>query len=293
MTFRGAPRFAFRRMAIFAIAAITLISIPLLSALGRQSARLAVPVFEVVSIKPYVSDGKPRMVPNGWTPFLPGGKFTSPSVSLRGLIASAYGISRPDVRVVGLPTWAEASLFSVEAVPGDDFRKIPQEQQRARVQLMLQAMLAARFQLKVHVEDRQVDVYELYLAPGGLKQMTTSEEGVARPGLNAGLNAAMGDSGGRLIGNGASMQRIGEGLGIFLKRLVVDRTGMSGYYNFDIRWAALETPGGAPPSSGLGPDGISMLISELREQLGLRVVSAKGSERFWVVDRAEKPTDVQ
>jgi len=249
------------------------------------------PVFEAVSIKPYVSDGKPRLVPNGWAPFLPGGKFTNPSTNLLGLIANAYDISRADVRVVGLPDWAQTSRFSVEAIPGDDFTNVPPEQQRTHVRLMLQSMLADRFQLKIHVEDRQVDVYELHLATGGLKHMTPSEEGVARPGLNAGLNAAMGDSGGRMIGNGASMQKIGEGLGLFLRRLVVDKTGVSGYYNFDIHWTALETPGAGPPSPSLGADGISMLISELREQLGLRVVSGKGSERFWVVDHAEKPTE--
>jgi uncharacterized protein (TIGR03435 family) len=178
----------------------------------------------------------------------------------------------------------------VEATPGDVLANVQPERQHAQVQLMLQAMLADRFQLRVHVEERQVDVYELHLAPGGLKQMTPSDEGVARPGLNPGLNAAVGDNSGRMIGNGASMQRIGAGLSVFLGRLVMDKTGVSGYYNFDIHWTALETPDG-PPSSGLGPAGIALLISELREQLGLRLVSAKSAQPFWVVDRAEKPSN--
>jgi len=256
------------------------------TALAGQKAS---PVFEVVSIKPRISDGKLIVVPNGWTPFLPGGRYRDPSVNLMMLITYAYGVSRPEIRIEGLPAWAASSFYSVEAVPGDEFREVPAQQQHSQVQLMLQAMLADRFQLKLHVEDRQVDVYELHVAPGGLKKMTPSEEGIAKPGLNPGLNAAMGDSGGRMIANGASMRNVADSMGIFLKRLVVDKTGVDGFYNFDIRWTALKTPGSPPPAGGLGADGISMVISELRDQLGLRVVSAKGLEHFWIVDHAEKP----
>ena len=245
--------------------------------------------FEAVSIKPFVSTGTPLMFPNAWTPFLPGGKFTHPVVSLKGLIASAYSVRHPDMQIVGLPPWGLTSLFSVEATPGEALKDISPELQHAQVLLMLQMMLADRFSLKIHVEERPADVYELRLA-GVLKGMTQTTEGVAKPGLNPGLNAAIGDSSGRMIGNGTTLQGVADGLVTFVGRPVVDKTGVSGYYNFDIRWTAERAPG-APTATGLGVEGITLLMAEMRDQLGLRLVSAKGTQPIWVVDQAEKLND--
>jgi uncharacterized protein (TIGR03435 family) len=155
--------------------------------------------------------------------------------------------------------------------------------------LMLQSMLADRFSLKVHVEERPADIYELRL-DGVLKGMTPTTEGVAKPGLNPGLSTAIGDSAGRMIGNGTTLQGIADGLAIFLGRPVVDKTGVSGYYKFDIHWIA-ERASGAPTAPGLGAEGIALLMTELRDQLGLRLVSAKGTQQVWVVDQVEKPGD--
>jgi uncharacterized protein (TIGR03435 family) len=246
------------------------------------------PRFEVVSVKPVVPGGAPMMFPNGWTPFLPGGKFTHPLVSLRGLIASAYSV-QPGMQIVGLPPWALTSLFSVEATPGDALKDISPAQQHTKVLLMLQTMLADRFALKVHMEERPADIYELRLA-GVLKGMTQTTEGVAKPGLNPGLNAAIGDSTGRMIGNGTTLQGVADGLVMFVGRPVVDKTGVSGYYNFDIHWTAERAPG-APAAPGLGVEGITLLMTELRDQLGLRLASARGTQQIWVIDQAEKPND--
>jgi uncharacterized protein (TIGR03435 family) len=245
--------------------------------------------FEAVSIKPFVSTGTPLMFPNGWTPFLPGGKFTHPVVSLKGLIAYAYSVRHPDMQIVGLPPWAQTSLFSVEATPGEALKDISPERQRGQMLLMLQTMLSDRFSLKIHVEERPADIYELRLA-GGLKGMTQTTEGVAKPGLNPGLNAAIGDSSGQMIGNGATLQGVADGLMTFVGRPVVDKTGVSGYYNFDIHWTTERAPG-APTVPGLGAEGITLLMTELRDQLGLRLVSAKGTQQIWVVDQAEKLSD--
>ena len=115
--------------------------------------------------------------------------------------------------------------------------------------------------------------------------MKAAPEGVAKPGLNPGLNAAMGDNDGRMIGNGTTMEGIAAGLTVFLGRPVIDKTGVSGYYDFDIRWVN-DSPS---PSTGLGQVGLSLLITNLRDQLGLRLASEKGPQKFWVVDHVEKP----
>jgi uncharacterized protein (TIGR03435 family) len=255
---------------------------------SRQQSAAAVS-FEAVSIKPFVPTGSPIMFPNGWTPFLPGGRFTYPVVSLTRLIELAYTVPHLDTQIVGLPPWAPTSLFSVEATPGDALKDIPPEREHAQVVLMLQTMLADRFSLKIHVEERPADIYELRLA-GTLKGMTQTTEGVAKPGLNPGLNAAISDSGGRMIGNGTTLQGLASWLTIFVGRPVVDKTGVSGYYNFNIHWTAERAPG-APATPGLGAEGVTLLMTELRDQLGLRLVSAKGTQQIWVVDHAEKPKD--
>ena len=257
-------------------------------AMQAQKPSADAPRFEAVSIKPVVPGGPPIMFPNDWTPFLPGGKFTHPVESLRELIAFAYSV-RPGMQIVGLPPWAQTSLFSVEATPGDALKDISPEQQHAKVLLMLQTMLADRFSLKVHMEERPADVYELRVA-GALKGMTQTTEGVAKPGLNPGLNAAIGDSSGRMIGNRTTLQGVADGLVTFVGRPVVDKTGVSGFYNFNIHWTAERAPG-APAAPGLGVEGITLLMTELRDQLGLRLVSAKGAQQIWVVDQAEKPND--
>jgi uncharacterized protein (TIGR03435 family) len=257
----------------------------LLQTSTAMQAPSAAPKFEVVSIKPFVRTGTPIMFPNGWTPFLPGGKFVTPVTTLRQLIGSAYSIPHTDLQIDGLPPWERTDLFSVEATPGDALTDVPREQQRAQVLLMLQSMLADYFRLKIHVEERPADIYELRLTGREPKGMKAAAEGVAKPGLEPGLNAAMGDNNGRMIGNGTAMKGIANGLTVFFGRPVIDKTGVSGYYDFDIHWVN-DSPA---PSSGLGQVGLSLLITNLRDQLGLRLVSARGPQKFWVVDHVEKP----
>jgi uncharacterized protein (TIGR03435 family) len=140
------------------------------------------------------------MFPSDWTPFLPGGKYRHPAVSLESLIAVAYSIPHADRQIVGLPSWTQDSPYTIEAVAGEDFAQVPLERQHAQVLLMLQALLADRFHLQFHTEERPTETYELRLAPGGLKNMTPGTP-VARAGVYPGvLNATIADSGGRMIG---------------------------------------------------------------------------------------------
>jgi len=78
---------------------------------------------------------------------------------------------------------------------------------------------------------------------------------------------------------------------LFLKQEVVDQTGLTGYYDFDLRWEAPRVEGAPPPSSRLGDDGIAMFLSTLREELGLRFSKGKAPARSWVVDAVEPPTE--
>src|SRR6202041_1434604 len=107
--------------------------------------------------------GTPVMFPNGWTPFLPGGKFITPVTTLGELVATAYHIPQSYLHLDGLPPWDRTDPFRIEATAGDELAGIAAEQQHAQVLLMLQSMLADYFHLQLHVEDRTTDIYELRL----------------------------------------------------------------------------------------------------------------------------------
>ncbi|HEY2014026.1 MAG TPA: TIGR03435 family protein, partial [Bryobacteraceae bacterium] len=105
------------------------------------------------------------------------------------------------------------------------------------------------------------------------------------------VNAAMGDSGGRIIGRKSTMAGMARMLVIFLKRPVIDRTGLAGYYDFDVKWSAPPSADGQPPAAGFGAAGSGMLISTLQDQFGLRLVNSKGPVKYWVTDHVEPPTE--
>ena len=78
---------------------------------------------------------------------------------------------------------------------------------------------------------------------------------------------------------------------IFLKRPVVDSTGLKGYYDFDVKWSAPESPDGKLPADRYGAAGAALLISTLQDQFGLRLTSSTGSVKYWVIDHVEPPTE--
>lgn len=76
-------------------------------------------------------------------------------------------------------------------------------------------------------------------------------------------------------------------LTVFLKRPVVDETGLKGYYDFDVKWSS---PDGDSAAPGLGTEGLGLLMSTLQDRFGLRLSSTTGPVQYWVVDHVELPT---
>jgi uncharacterized protein (TIGR03435 family) len=76
---------------------------------------------------------------------------------------------------------------------------------------------------------------------------------------------------------------------LFLKRPVIDRTGLQGYYDFDIKWSAAESPDGQA-GRGFGAVGSALLTSALQERFGLRLSYGTGPIEYWVVAHVEPPT---
>ena len=256
---------------------------------AQQPTAPAEPRFEVVSIRPVPQNAPPLIRDQDFTPVLPGGKYIDSRTPLLFMITFAYNVENPSTQLVGLPKWAQNQAFSVSAKPAQGFPALPPTENREQVRLMMRAMLTDRFHLQLHTEMRQERVFLLEVAKGGVKMKEV--EPPVPPAKEGVVNAAMGDDGGRIIGKKSTMAGFSRMLPIFLKRPVADRTGLKGYYDFDVKWTAPEPPDGQRTGSGFGAVGVGLLISTLQDQFGLHLRTTTGPVEYWVVDGVEQPTD--
>ena len=261
----------------------------LAAALGAQPTPPGGPRFEVVSIRPVPPNAPLLTRDQDFTPILPGGQYVDSQAVLLFMITFAYDVKNPSTQLVGLPKWALYQDFSVSAKPTQGFPALPPDENREQVRLMMRAMLAERFHLQLHTETRQERVFLLEVAKGGVKLKEV--EPPVPPAKEGVVNAAMGDDGGRIIGKQSTMAGFARMLPIFLKRPVVEQTGLKGYYDFDVKWTAPEQPDGQRTGSGFGAIGVGLLISTLQDQFGLHLRTTTGPVEYWVVDRVEQPTD--
>jgi len=202
------------------------------------------------------------------------GFFTS-GVSVEDLIQGAYELNMPD-QISGLPGWAKTNSFDIEAKMDEDtaaaYKKLSRDERGRQQDLMMQAVLAGRFQLKVHHEIRQLPVYDLVIAKDGLKMKPAS--------ANASISWSMGN--GRFEGKSVPLDGLVYSLSNDVGRFVIDKTGLTGNYAIALKW----TPDGQQETADSGPD----IFAALEEQLGLKLVPAKGPVDTIVVDRIEKPS---
>ena len=251
------------------------------SLIAQQSAE---PRFDVVSIRPVPPDAPPTMREMGFTAILPGGQYIDSRAGLHSMIVFAYGV--PNWRqLVGLPKWAEDRSYSIAAKPADGFPALPPAENREQVRAMMRAMLADRFHLQLHTEDRQETIFHLGIAKGGVR--IKEVEPPVPPAKEMPVQLVLSNSGGRTIGEKSTIQGIANALAVWLKSPVIDQTGLKGYYDWDERWTA---PDGQSSDGELDARGIGLLIAMLPDQLGLRLTKAAGPVRYWLVDRVEPPS---
>jgi bla regulator protein blaR1 len=246
------PGFSKRGLAIAGIAAA--MSMPTIS----QPPAAARGEFEVASIK----RSDPSHI-GAQTYFVPGGKFTALTAPLKSLVCFAYQLR--DHQVAGGPGWIDSEPFDISAKA-----EVPASYDEIRI--MLQTLLADRFQLKFHRETKEQPVYALVLAKNGPKLQEVKNEG---RGVGSGAR-------GRINGNGADMATLATVLADKLGRSVIDRTGLKGVYDFLLTWTPDEVRADDP-----GPS----LFTAIQEQLGLKLESTKGPVEVLVIDHAEKPSE--
>src|SRR5262245_20660948 len=300
--------------------ALTILTVSSLPVVARQASspgsQAAAPQFEVASVKQNRS-GENRVMIG----VQPGGRFTATNVTLRMLIRNAY--QPQDFQITGGPSWLADDHFDIVAKAeagdgmGDPFRADPNGQP-SRGQLMIRALLADRFKLVVHNESKEMPIYALVVARSDGKlgpQLKTSTVDCAAlraaargrgplppPPDPSGRGAAPPPCGirigpGNLAVGGSPMERVANSLSMFAGRIVFDKTGLTGNYDFTLTWTpdqVANRPPGAPP----GPDGAPpidpngpSLFTAVQEQLGLKLDSQRGPVTLLVIDRAEHPTE--
>jgi uncharacterized protein (TIGR03435 family) len=275
-----------------------------------QDATKGRPEFEVASIRP--SDPNSGASKSGGGSRGPGipivighGRFNY-SDTLRGLIMQAYHVTACPPRadtcplISGGPPWINKDYFDIQAKTPDgtpDYTFFQLAQGRApEIQLMIQALLADRFNLKFHRERKQMPVYALSVAKKGpkLKKKSGEVEKAQPPsGLvieNRGLSfrpvvQPNGDRTIQLSAKNLSMQDVADGLAMFIfTRPVINRTGLEGEFDFTVEYSA---EGDSPIADLAGPE----LFTALQEQAGLKLEATRAVVDVLVIDHAEKPSE--
>jgi uncharacterized protein (TIGR03435 family) len=195
------------------------------------------------------------------------GRVTMAGITLEMLIALAYDVRGP--QIAGGPPWIASDRFDIDAKTGS----APGPEQFSQ---MIGTLLSDRFHLKYHHETREMPVYTLTVAKSGLKIKEDTLGGHAigtavwvLPGL---LHAGRGN----VTATGASSAQFAASLSNFIGRTVVDKTGLTGRYDFH-----LTSPDASDPS----------LFSAIEEQMGLDLDARKAPIDILVIDDANKPSE--
>jgi uncharacterized protein (TIGR03435 family) len=224
--------------------------------------------FEVATIKRNPGTGN-----GGHTQPLPGGRLRVENQPLRTLIKTAYKLQ--EWQFSGGPSWIDAERFDIEAKAEGNPPLLDV------VGPMLRALLEDRFKLKVHREQRELPVFTLAAAKGGLK-IRPSKQGDCEPYdpniPHAKTCGSIGVGKNTLNGVGIRMEDLTKSLASLLGRTVVDKTGLSDPFDVHLEFTRDDTD----------THGVS-IITALQEEYGLKLESAKAPVEVLVIDHVERP----
>ena len=269
-------------------------------------ASAAMPEFEAASVKPNKSGGNSTNFG-----FQAGGRFNATNITLRTLIAAAYGAPQPLplFEVLGGPNWLDSDRFDIVAKAAGDPQPGPNGPPPELV-LMMRQLLADRFHVVVHNETRDLPVYALVMArPDGkmgdhfhtsvidcAALMAAGRGGPPVAPTPGGPFCGTRGAPGRLNGSGSTMAMLANNLSRLVSRVVMERTGLNGSFDFELEWtpdqmpaasADAPRPGALPPPPSDGPS----IFTAVQEQLGLKLDSTRGPVNVVVIDHVEQPTE--
>jgi uncharacterized protein (TIGR03435 family) len=245
---------------------------------------------------PYVASVKVNVSGDGssFTRRLPGGTFLASNMKLHDLIAFAHGLQ--PFQIEGGPDWIGDVRFDVTIKTEENVGPVAIGPTQIGLQLA-RDVLAKRFAFRAHRETRERPVFALVRArPDGAlgSRIKRSDTDCAALAANAGRTGSPWpprSAGGRILcglqaqGNtltagGYPMSEFQRYLTAQAQRVVLDRTGMDGAWDFELTFA--------PPDVARVSD-LPSLFTALQEQLGLKLESTRGPAEVLVIDRIERP----
>jgi uncharacterized protein (TIGR03435 family) len=192
------------------------------------------------------------------------GQIVFTNMPLRRLMERAYSVA--PYQIAG-PDWIDSVRFDVAG-------KYPPDAKLEERPLMLRALLEDRLKLAVHRESKEMPGYALVVAKSGFKLKPAEPGGIG-----------MDNEGGRiqtLSARKTSMEALAAFVARQMNEVVVDGTGLSGVYDFALRWTNEDLPADG------GVETAPTLATALQETLGLRLQPRKVPVPIIVIDRAER-----
>jgi uncharacterized protein (TIGR03435 family) len=234
--------------------------------------------------------------------FTPDG-ITATNVGLPLLLQLAYGVHSD--QILGSPGWIASENYDLQAKVDDsvieELKKLNPEQLRSARQQMLQSLLADRFKLRVHRETKELPVFSLVISKNGFKLREAKPN---ETDANGRTGMYISGSSGAMRGQLVSMASLAQFLYRQLNRTVLDKTGLTGKYDFTLKWTPdqnqVQSPPGVQDTLGSAPNGQPEIAASgatgpdlfiaIQEQLGLKLVSGKGPVEVIVIDHIERPS---
>ena len=250
----------------------TIAGYALISALYAQAQR---PEFEVASVRLHQG----TIVAIGGLD-ISGSHVTVPASTVADLVVNAFGIK--DYQLAGAADWMRSDRYDIVAEAAGSGAPTPDQARQ-----MLQALLAGRFQLKIHRETKEMPVYALTAGKNGLRL----KENSAGPGIvkfnRKGRDVELVFVGAPIDSLTAQLPRMPG-----VDRPVLDKTGLTGKYDFqltltDFQLSINAEQRGIPAADSEGPS----VFTALQDQLGLKLEAQKAAIEIIVIDRASRPSE--
>jgi uncharacterized protein (TIGR03435 family) len=204
---------------------------------------------------------------------------------LNALVAAAYNLTPRAIS--GGPAWTDSDRYDILAsTPGEVQPNLDEQM------AMLRRLLTDRFQLTFHRESKEFPVFAITVAKAGSKlKASVAPPGtlpelinVVYPEEKGGVHIMLPARNVTIMQFGAMLQRA------VLDRAVVDQTGLSGTYDFDLEWTPDENQFGGNLPRSVEPTKPSLFVA-MQEQLGLRLEATRGPVQALVIDRVERPSE--